>query len=1013
MKSELFLVAAFAALTVSCARETGTSEPSGKLIDTVVAVHADGDVKTVLGGNGVSVLWSPHDEIGVYYNSTGVKFISANDDPAAQTVFTSSQPVIYADTEMSDGQYLYGIYPYDDGDAQDGDVLTLTVPDMQTAVKGSFARGAFPSVARSKDTRMAFYNVCGGVRFTLWQEGIRKIVFSGNNDEILAGKVKVRFGESGFPELAAVESGAKSVTLTAPDEGGFKTGEWYYISALPVSLDKGFTMTFFKGGDLSERGSKSKESSAEVKRSVFGSLVTADVGVSFEDVSGIYATCAGRTSSTLSFTWTERVSAEDDASRPYKAVLYSDPSCTQEVLSYDIPAGTFSSSTKAGFVFSGLTSGTKYYFKVSDIEKGLTSKPTEAETAAFQVVQMPEGVVRSPGVILAEDFSELRWDCDLYSGCAGYKPEVTSSFSSDKGGGSFSPYSLAEGSYPYRSFDSTFASSRLKDWALDSNGYIRPGMVEIGKPGAKGWLFTPEFRVPCGGSITVDVTVDASTLQNTESGIWCIAVMSRDNANVSGRSSDFDHHPSAGDATKIQHFTLDTPGKFKTLVAKGLVVEDGDRIMFGLKASYKNISGNLPRALIDDFKVEVKSVCNIEDPLEFADGRPVLTESDWRARREEILEIFQSQEYGRMPEASPVYLEKIESGYTVCGDEQAVRSQYRMWYREDRTGPHTDWLIVSPRNADKPSPVIITLNYCGNHQMLYDPEILIPECWLENDSFFKVSNYRAQESGRGLFVNSGKRYHYPVSYFLSRGYSFVTACYGEMSADPEVPSDYPEDFPYDGLFDLWGPRDKSKGDNTTSLAAWAWGLMRGMDMICTMPELDETKVLLTGCSRLGKAAIVAGAFDERFAVVVPVQTGSGGVPLNKHPFTGKETVADDIRNSTHWFCKNFGKYADNESEMPFDQHMLISCVAPRPILVCGFENPWFDTQGEFLALKAAEPVWRFLGKTGVPATTWPAKDQSSISLDMGYYRRGDKNHGVVMAEWTRMLDFADKHFKEE
>ena len=178
-----------------------------------------------------------------------------------------------------------------------------------------------------------------------------------------------------------------------------------------------------------------------------------------------------------------------------------------------------------------------------------------------------------------------------------------------------------------------------------------------------------------------------------------------------------------------------------------------------------------------------------------------------------------------------------------------------------------------------------------------------------------------------------------------------------------------------------------------------------MDMICQDPALYENKVILTGFSRLGKAALIAGAFDERFPVVVPVQTGGGGVPLAKRNFG--ETVGTEVVSFTHWYCRAYDKYADNTDALPFDQHMLLTCIAPRALLVEGFDQPWFDTKGEFLSVQAASPVWKFLGSKGLPNVSWPDDyDTSAIGPRLGYVRRPNE-HGISMIDWIWMLDFAE------
>ena len=185
--------------------------------------------------------------------------------------------------------------------------------------------------------------------------------------------------------------------------------------------------------------------------------------------------------------------------------------------------------------------------------------------------------------------------------------------------------------------------------------------------------------------------------------------------------------------------------------------------------------------------------------------------------------------------------------------------------------------------------------------------------------------------------------------------------------------------------------------------------MRGRDMLEDVPEIDKNRILLTGCSRLGKAALLASAFDERFPVVVLNQTGGGGVPLAKH-FYG-ENVATMTSMFPHWYCKAFAQYANNEASMPFDQHLILSAIAPRPLLVEGFDDPWFDTHGEFEALKAAEPAWKMLGRGGLGSHEMPKEyDTSAIGEHLGYVRR-DRAHGISHIDWLWMLDFADKQWK--
>ena len=391
----------------------------------------------------------------------------------------------------------------------------------------------------------------------------------------------------------------------------------------------------------------------------------------------------------------------------------------------------------------------------------------------------------------------------------------------------------------------------------------------------------------------------------------------------------------------------------------------------------------------------------LEDPLKFVDGRKVRNAKDWELRREEILGIFQREMYGQMPPKSPITTEILEEGITLAG--YGIRRQVRMWFRSDKTGPKVDWLIITPRYAKEAAPTIIFLNYNGNQTLLEDKEILLTDGWIRDEEGMSV-NHKAIESTRGYYAGQSSDSVYPIGMLIAQGYAVVTACYGEISPDP-TGEEAQDKLAYTNIFDLWAPRDNSRDDNTTALGAWAWTLMRGMDMIEQDPRLDSKRVLLTGYSRLGKAALIAGAFDVRFPVVVPVQTGGGGCPLAKR-FYG-ENVAIMTKAFTHWYCKAWKKYAGKEQTMPFDQHLFLSCIAPRALLVEGFDEGWFDTKGEFLALQAASPVWEKLCKKGLPKVDWPDDyDTKAIGKYLGYVRRSEK-HGISAYDWKWMIDFAE------
>lgn len=412
----------------------------------------------------------------------------------------------------------------------------------------------------------------------------------------------------------------------------------------------------------------------------------------------------------------------------------------------------------------------------------------------------------------------------------------------------------------------------------------------------------------------------------------------------------------------------------------------------------------------------------LEDPIAFADGRKLKDASEWPARRKEILDIFAREMYGQPPPPpETVETELIEEGTTLEGF--AIRRQYRMWFKSDRTGPHLDWIVFIPNELSiskphkvngrvvcenkAPSPAILFLNYGGNQELATDKEIVFPEGTSLRDGFDKEKF----EATRGRLRRTDGRFRFPLEMIAAHGYAVISACYGQVSPDVEIMRREKESRAYTGIFSLWPARDESRKDNVTSLGAWAWALSRGLDLAERIPEIDAKKCVATGCSRLGKTALLAAARDERFAVCVPVQTGGGGAPLAKRFFG--ENVSTEMKTFPHWFCKAYSKYIDNEQAMPFDQHLLLASIAPRALLVLGYNADWFDPKGEYLACRAASPAWAFLGKEGLPDGEYPESyDSSLIGSSLGYARRGGA-HGNSGYDWRWILDFADRALNKE
>ena len=402
----------------------------------------------------------------------------------------------------------------------------------------------------------------------------------------------------------------------------------------------------------------------------------------------------------------------------------------------------------------------------------------------------------------------------------------------------------------------------------------------------------------------------------------------------------------------------------------------------------------------------------LEDPLTFVDGRKVKNAADWAVRRREILGIFAKEMYSEEPPKPEVLITELQDEKKTV-DGHAIRRQYKMWFKADKSGPCLNWIVWIPTFAAKPTPVILGLNYRGNHELVFDDDIPVQPGWTRAREKYDVKDNRSSEKTRGLRQDPNGASIFPLGMILARGYAVMSACYCEVSPDPEhteTETKFQQNpFAYTGVFELWGTRHPSRTDNITALGAWAWALSRGLDLAERIPEIDAKKSVVTGCSRLGKAALIAAARDERFAVCVPNQTGGGGVPLAKRDYG--ENISTENRMFTHWYCRAYAKYAEAPwKTMPFDQHLFLACVAPRALLVEGFNSKWFDPEGEFLAVQAASPVWKLLGKGAMPDVPFPADyDTSAIGKDLGYVHRS-QNHGINAYDWMWMMNFADRVF---
>ncbi len=363
--------------------------------------------------------------------------------------------------------------------------------------------------------------------------------------------------------------------------------------------------------------------------------------------------------------------------------------------------------------------------------------------------------------------------------------------------------------------------------------------------------------------------------------------------------------------------------------------------------------------------------------LRFADGTPVTTREAWPARRAELLELFETHVYGRTPPAPGPIAARVLEPETEVLHGTATRMQVRVFLLGEEPGAFLDLLVYVP-SGPGPHPVVLGLNFQGNHTTGDDPAIRLPEGPVRSGSLVEPKAVPASDEERG----DAKR-RWPVEEIVGRGYALATGYYGDIAYDDRR-------LAYDGLLGALSQRDPPPPDSWGAIGAWAFGLSRAMDWVAAHDRLDTSRVVVLGHSRLGKAALWAGAQDERFGMVVSNDSGCGGAALSRRRFG--ESVATINKLFPHWFSRRFHTYADNEDELPVDQHQLLALIAPRPLYVASAaDDLWADPKGERLATEAAWPVADLLG------TPRP-----------GYHVRPG-GHDLTLVDWNHFLDFADEH----
>ncbi|MCK5442841.1 MAG: acetylxylan esterase, partial [Maribacter sp.] len=194
------------------------------------------------------------------------------------------------------------------------------------------------------------------------------------------------------------------------------------------------------------------------------------------------------------------------------------------------------------------------------------------------------------------------------------------------------------------------------------------------------------------------------------------------------------------------------------------------------------------------------------------------------------------------------------------------------------------------------------------------------------------------------------------------------------------------------------------------LAGISWQLSRAMDYLETQKSVDKDKVAIVGFSKLGKSTLWAGASDTRFAMVLSQNSGCAGAALWKRKF-GENLKY--MARFPHWLCDNAKKYIGVEEDLPVDQHMLLACIAPRPVyVVSGINDMWADNMGEYLSAHYATPVYELFGLKGQPSIDRPQVNIPADDRALAYHVRSG-SHGYEQTDWDAYIKFMDYHFNKK
>lgn len=366
---------------------------------------------------------------------------------------------------------------------------------------------------------------------------------------------------------------------------------------------------------------------------------------------------------------------------------------------------------------------------------------------------------------------------------------------------------------------------------------------------------------------------------------------------------------------------------------------------------------------------------NLPDPLILKNGKKVTSEKLWwDKRRPEIVKDFDEEIYGITPANTPKVKSWIIKDQRVDTVDNILIDVKKMVGIVDNSSfpsiaVEIEMVLKTPKNVSTPIPVIIDLSFAFNFP-------------IQKNAY----NWEAEVFSKGWGIAT----YYPTSVQEDYGSGLTRGIIGLMNkGEFRKPTD-------------WG-----------ALKAWAWGAGRILDYFEDTPSIDHHKIVISGHSRYGKAALVALAYDSRFFTAHVSSSGAAGAKLHRRNYG--ETVENVAASGEyHWMAGNFIKYAGplNWDDLPVDAHELIALCAPRPVFIGSGDKGdyWVDPKGMFLATVAAGPVYTLLGKKDLGSKEYPALETFLDSGELAF-RQHSGGHTPV-PNWTYFLKYAERYFNK-